>query len=66
MESYVAANLYMEQGDKYDQDDLNNIQLLAEENARERRLQEANREVVDITVPVTTFPLAGCTNSPLG
>jgi len=51
IESYVAAKLYMEQGDKYDQDDLNNIQLLAEENARERRLQDANREVVDITVP---------------
>ena len=47
MDSYVAVKAYMEEADKYDQEDLNNVELLVEELAKRTRLQICQKELPD-------------------
>ena len=47
MDSYVAVKAYIEEADKYDQEDLNNVDLLVEELAKRTRLQFCQKELPD-------------------
>ena len=47
MDSYVAVKAYMEEADKYDQEDLNNVELLVEELAKRTRLQICQKDLPD-------------------
>ena len=64
MDSYLASSLYMKQNNKFNKDDLDNLSILIEENAKLRRISKFQEEEdVDITEVVADINVTGWTKS---